>query len=101
MLVDGFDRVPTIVSSYKVFYYDPLIVSCGFIKVVYSDKEIVAAGVAMPFFSRSLAHDRKRCKDHRHGSKSSGQDVKVGHRMDFALGSRFYENYEGAVRSQQ
>ena len=34
VLVDGFDRLPTVVSSYNFPYYGPAIESCGFVKEV-------------------------------------------------------------------
>ncbi len=34
VLVDGFDRLPTVVSSYNFPYYGPVIESCGFAKEV-------------------------------------------------------------------
>ena len=34
VLVDGFDRLPTVVSSYNFPYYGPAIESCGFAKEV-------------------------------------------------------------------
>jgi hypothetical protein len=95
VLVDGFDRLPTVVSSYNFPYYGPLIESCGFAKEIdYVEHRFELPPELNPKYRRVAEYALKK-KGLRLIEKKSARDLQpLGHEIFQLINAAYSELYE-------
>ena len=97
VLVDGFDRLPTVVSSYNFPYYGPLIETCGFTKEIdYVEHRFALPPELDPKYRRVAEYALKK-KGLRLIEKKSARELQpLGHEIFQLVNAAYAELYEFA-----
>ena len=95
VLVDGFDRLPTVVSSYNFPYYGPLIESCGFGKEIdYVEHRFELPPELNPKY-RQVAEYVLKKKELRLIEKTSARELRpLGNEVFQLINSAYSDLYE-------